>query len=131
MSVDARQHFAEGWRCCCVAGGFVWEQTRLVTLLLYISRSQQVKLWRMNETKAWEVDTMRGHTNNVSCVLFHPRHELILSNSEDRSIRVWDMTKRLGIQTFRRYVGGAGMGVIERSVLFAITEARACCVVNA
>jgi hypothetical protein len=42
----------------------------------------------MNETKAWEVDTMRGHTNNVSCVLFHPRHELILSNSEDRSIRV-------------------------------------------
>jgi WD40 repeat protein len=48
----------------------------------------QVKLWRMNETKAWEVDTLRGHTNNVSCVLFHPRHELILSNSEDRSIRV-------------------------------------------
>ena len=116
MSVDARQHFAEGWRCCCVAGGFVWEQTRLVTLLLYISRSQQVKLWRMNETKAWEVDTMRGHTNNVSCVLFHPRHELILSNSEDRSIRVWDMTKRLGIQTFRRYVGGADRGVVEPCV---------------
>jgi len=45
---------------------------------------------------------MRGHTNNVSCVLFHPRHELVISNSEDRSIRVWDMTKRLGIQTFRR-----------------------------
>ena len=61
-----------------------------------------MKLWRMNETKAWEVDTMRGHTNNVSCVLFHPRHELVISNSEDRSIRVWDMTKRLGIQTFRR-----------------------------
>jgi WD40 repeat protein len=63
---------------------------------------RQVKLWRMNETKAWEVDAMRGHTGNVSCVLFHPRHELILSNSEDRSIRVWDMTKRIGIQTFRR-----------------------------
>ncbi|TYZ51366.1 hypothetical protein PybrP1_006004 [[Pythium] brassicae (nom. inval.)] len=56
----------------------------------------------MNETKAWEVDTMRGHTNNVSCVLFHPRHELIISNSEDRSIRVWDISKRMGLQTFRR-----------------------------
>ena len=52
--------------------------------------------------KAWEVDTMRGHTNNVSCVLFHPKHELIVSNSEDRTIRVWDIAKRLGVQTFRR-----------------------------
>lgn len=37
---------------------------------------------------------MRGHTNNVSCVLFHPKHELIISNSEDRTIRVWDISKR-------------------------------------
>ena len=34
---------------------------------------RQVKLWRMNETKAWEMDTLRGHTNNVSCVMFHPK----------------------------------------------------------
>jgi hypothetical protein len=25
------------------------------------------------ESKAWEVDTLRGHTNNVSCVMFHAR----------------------------------------------------------
>ena len=54
------------------------------------------------ETKAWEVDTLRGHTNNVSCVIFHPKYELIISNSEDRSIRVWDISKRMGVQTFRR-----------------------------
>jgi coatomer subunit alpha len=52
--------------------------------------------------QAWEVDTMRGHTNNVSCVVFHPKQELIISNSEDRSIRVWDISKRLVVQTFRR-----------------------------
>jgi len=46
---------------------------------------------RTTETKAWEVDTLRGHTNNVSCVIFHPKLELIVSNSEDRSIRVWDI----------------------------------------
>lgn len=34
--------------------------------------------------------------------MFHPRQELILSNSEDKSIRVWDMSKRTGVQTFRR-----------------------------
>ena len=58
--------------------------------------------WMLTDTKAWEVDTLRGHTNNVSCVIFHPKHELIISNSEDRSIRVWDISKRMGVQTFRR-----------------------------
>mmetsp|Transcript_119841 Transcript_119841/g.189744 ORF Transcript_119841/g.189744 Transcript_119841/m.189744 type:complete len:1240 (+) Transcript_119841:60-3779(+) len=64
-----------------------------------------IKLWRMNETKAWEVDTLRGHFNNVSCVLYYPKkngQDLILSNSEDRTIRVWDGQKRTGIHTFRR-----------------------------
>lgn len=37
----------------------------------------------MNDSKAWEVDTLRGHFNNVSSVMFHPKKELILSNSED------------------------------------------------
>jgi coatomer protein complex subunit alpha (xenin) len=63
---------------------------------------RQIKLWRMNDNKAWEVDTCRGHYNNVSCVIFHPRQELILSNSEDKSIRVWDMSKRNCLHTFRR-----------------------------
>lgn len=33
----------------------------------------------ISDSKAWEVDTCRGHYNNVSCVMFHPRQELILS----------------------------------------------------
>ena len=40
--------------------------------------------------------------NNVSCVFFHAKQDVIVSNSEDKSIRVWDATKRTGIQTFRR-----------------------------
>ena len=28
--------------------------------------------------------------------------DIIVSNSEDKSIRVWDMAKRTGVQTFRR-----------------------------
>jgi len=71
-------------------------------LIVSAADDRQVKLWRMNENKAWEVDTCRGHYNNVSSAVFHPRQELILSNSEDKSIRVWDMSKRTGVQTFRR-----------------------------
>ena len=56
----------------------------------------------MLESKAWEVDTCRGHFNNVSAALFHPRQELIISDAEDKTIRVWDMSKRTLVQTFRR-----------------------------
>lgn len=82
---------------------------------------RQVKLWRYNgrklkeggnddfaydqrnvEHKAWEVDTLRGHVNNVSCVLFHPTQDYIISNSEDKSIRVWDLNRRVCVHTFRR-----------------------------
>jgi len=45
---------------------------------------------------------LRGHYNNVSAVLFHPTLDLILSNSEDNTIRVWDMQKRTTIRTYRR-----------------------------
>ncbi len=49
------------------------------------------------------MDTLRGHVNNVSCVIFHARQQdIIVSDSEDKSIRVWDMSKRTGVQTFRR-----------------------------
>jgi coatomer protein complex subunit alpha (xenin) len=71
-------------------------------LIVSCGDDRQIKLWRMSDTKAWEVDTCRGHFNNVSSCIFHPRHELILSDGEDKTIRVWDMTKRTAVQTFRR-----------------------------
>ncbi|RCN23767.1 WD domain, G-beta repeat protein, partial [Ancylostoma caninum] len=49
-------------------------------ILVSGSDDRQVKMWRYNESKAWEVDSCRGHYNNVSSVLFHPNAELILSN---------------------------------------------------
>lgn len=74
------------------------------TLPLIVSGSDDrtIKLWRHNESRAWEVDRLHGHFNNVSCVLFHPRQDLILSNSEDKCIRVWDVPKRTCVHLFRR-----------------------------
>ncbi|CAL1699545.1 unnamed protein product [Somion occarium] len=74
------------------------------TLPLIVSAAddRQIKIWRMSENRAWEVDACRGHFNNVSTALFHPKHELIVSCGEDKTVRVWDLTKRSAVQTFRR-----------------------------
>lgn len=61
-----------------------------------------VKLWRMSETRAWEVDGCRGHTNNVPCVLFHPSEDLIISVGEDKTIRTWDLNSRSPVKQFKR-----------------------------
>ncbi|ANQ08989.1 Coatomer alpha subunit [Plasmodium coatneyi] len=67
------------------------------------SDDKLVKLWRYNDNKCWELDTLRGHFNNVSSLVFHQTNDdLLLSNSEDRTIRIWDITKRACIHTFRR-----------------------------
>lgn len=71
-------------------------------LLLSGADDHYVKLWRMDKDRVWEVDTCRGHYNNVTCAIFHPRKDLILSVSEDKSIRVWDLSKRSALNTHRR-----------------------------
>jgi coatomer protein complex subunit alpha (xenin) len=48
------------------------------------------------------MESMRGHYNNITNVLFHPREDVMLSTSEDRSIRVWDMTKRAPLYTYKK-----------------------------
>ncbi|OHE98517.1 coatomer WD associated region [Colletotrichum orchidophilum] len=71
-------------------------------LIVSAGDDRLVKLWRMSETKAWEVDTCRGHFQNSSGCLFHPHQDLILSVGEDKTIRVWDLNKRTAVQSFKR-----------------------------
>ena len=71
-------------------------------LIISAADDRSIKIWRINESKAWEVGTCRGHFNNVSSAQFHPKHELIVSCGEDKTVRVWDSAKRTAIQTFRR-----------------------------
>jgi coatomer subunit beta' len=46
-----------------------------------------IKVWDY-QTKAC-VATLEGHTNNVSAVWFHPSLPVILSGSEDGTVRIW------------------------------------------
>ncbi|XP_049849369.1 uncharacterized protein LOC126318597 [Schistocerca gregaria] len=74
------------------------------TLPLAVSASddRQIKLWRYNEVRAWEIDTFRGHYNNVSCCAFHPSRDVLISCAEDKTLRIWDIIKRTLIYIHRR-----------------------------
>lgn len=51
---------------------------------------------------AWEHDSLYGHNSNVSCVAFHPKLDCIISNSEDKTTRIWSLEKRTEIDKFKR-----------------------------
>ncbi|XP_065890389.1 coatomer subunit beta'-like [Dysidea avara] len=46
-----------------------------------------VKVWDYQNKTC--VQTLEGHAQNVSCVIFHPELPIILSGSEDGTVRVW------------------------------------------
>jgi WD40 repeat protein len=48
-------------------------------------KSYQVRIWDY-QTKAC-VQVLEGHTHNVSSVLFHPRLPILISGSEDGTVR--------------------------------------------
>jgi coatomer subunit alpha len=64
-----------------------------------ITESMLIGMDRCVDSKAWVLDSLRGHMENVSCVIFNGKQQdLIISNSEDRTIRVWDMSRRAALQ---------------------------------
>lgn len=54
------------------------------------------------ETKAWEVETLTGHMNNVSCARFHAKKDLIVTNSEDKTIRIYRLSNNQFVTQYRR-----------------------------
>jgi coatomer subunit alpha len=54
------------------------------------------------DTKAWEVDTLRGHVNNVSCVMFHARSVSILSRSCRSVLHAVDLCRAMDVNTRAR-----------------------------
>ncbi|GBE60895.1 coatomer subunit alpha [Babesia ovata] len=60
-----------------------------------------VRIWRYNGPNIWQTNILKGHTNNICSLIFHPnRVSYLLSVSEDRSIKVWDTKKRALAHTF-------------------------------
>ena len=39
------------------------------------------------------VTTLQGHTKKVSAVLFHPQQDMLLTASQDKTVRLWSPTE--------------------------------------
>lgn len=55
------------------------------------SRDKTIKLWN---TRGECILTLKGHDNWVRDLTFHPAGKYLLSVSDDRSIRCWDLSQR-------------------------------------
>lgn len=55
------------------------------------SRDKTIKLWN---TRGENILTLKGHDNWVRDLTFHPAGKYLLSVSDDRSIRCWDLSQR-------------------------------------
>ena len=42
-------------------------------IIVSAADDRKVKLWKYTETKAWEHDSLYGHSNNVCCAVFHEK----------------------------------------------------------
>ena len=60
----------------------------MLPLIVSGADDRVIKIWRVSETKAWEVDSCRGQFNKVSSALFHPKHALIVSFRREQD-RFW------------------------------------------
>lgn len=69
-------------------------------LIVSAADDRSIRIWKMDDTRAYEINQLRQHTNNVSCVMYFK--DYIISNSEDRTIRVWDPSMSTAIITYRR-----------------------------
>lgn len=55
-------------------------------------------LWTILQMQVWDyqtkscVQTLEGHTHNVSAVCFHPELPIIITGSEDGTVRIWHAT---------------------------------------
>lgn len=69
-------------------------------LIATASDDKTIKLWRVSGGVGWEIDTLRGHTDEVTSVVFHQNS--IISCATDETVRVWDLETHALKQTYPR-----------------------------
>ncbi|KAJ3203926.1 POC1 centriolar protein A [Entophlyctis luteolus] len=63
------------------------------------------KIWSVHRTKFQS--TLAGHTNWVRSANFSPDSKLVVSGSDDKSVKLWDITSRECVQTYCDHTGTA------------------------
>ncbi|SIO73485.1 coatomer protein complex, subunit alpha (xenin) [Babesia microti strain RI] len=79
----------------------VFHQTQ--QLIVTCSDDKTIRIWRYSENSAWQSNILRSHVDNVSCVMYHPGdHSVLVSNSEDCSVKIWSTESWDCLYTFKR-----------------------------
>lgn len=65
---------------------------------------RKVRIWKIKESKARleESDALFGHSYNVCSVVYNKKTDLVISNSEDFTMRVWNRSTGNCLETFKR-----------------------------
>ena len=72
-------------------------------LCLSAADDNYVRIWKIDSRNGVkEVETLRGHYNNVNSAVIHPQRDIVISAFEDRSLRIYDLDKNVGLFTHRR-----------------------------
>ncbi|KAF3938293.1 Beta-TrCP [Dactylella cylindrospora] len=71
-------------------------------LLASGSVDHTIRLWNFNDKKT---AILRGHTDWVNAVKIHSASNTLFSASDDTTVKMWDLAKRVCIRTFTGHVG--------------------------
>ena len=69
-----------------------------------VSDRPQIDLWQVNTGR--KVGILKGHTDKVTCLTVSSSGQTLISGSQDKTIRFWDLQERKIIRTFGGYYDG-------------------------
>ena len=84
------------------------------SLVASAGESGVIKLWHLQNST---VTTLRGHTDKVNAIAFSPNGQLLVSGSDDYTVKVWDISRRQEIENLQHRTDNARSQI--KAVAFA------------
>ncbi|WP_073630478.1 NB-ARC domain-containing protein [Scytonema sp. HK-05] len=81
-----------------------------------------VYLWQARDGQL--LMTLKGHTNQVKSVIFHPHNQTLVTRSEDQTVKFWDVNTGQVLRTLQRYTSQALSICWAPNGLILISQAR-------
>ena len=74
---------------------------------------RQIRLWQLNGQR---IGTLDGHTDKVICLVTSPSGKTLISGSQDKTIKFWDLSKKKVIRTLAGFFNGHLNSVIALAI---------------